>query len=159
MDNTILSDFGMMLLFIIGGVVFVVGGLVASFLLRPDRPNYEKLTTYESGEDTVGNTWGQFNIRFYVIALVFLLFEVEIVFLFPWATVFGNSQMIEQTDGLWGWFALFEVFVFVFILVLGLAYVWRKGFLDWVRPETKKSTFTSKIPLSVYDKVNEKYAK
>ncbi|MEH0157683.1 NADH-quinone oxidoreductase subunit A [Limibacter armeniacum] len=157
MENSVVTDFGYLLLFIIAGCVFVGGGFVASSLLRPNRPNYEKLTTYESGEDPIGNAWSRFNIRFYVIALIFLLFEVELVFLFPWATVFGNKEMIDQTDGLWGWFALLEVFVFVLILVLGLAYVWRKGFLDWVRPEHKQSDFKSKVPASMYEQINKKY--
>jgi NADH-quinone oxidoreductase subunit A len=100
--------------------------------------------------------WGHFNIRFYLVALLFVLFEVEILFLFPWATVFGQKELIEGTQGTWGWFALIEVVVFVGILVLGLAYAWAKGYLDWVRPAPKKSDYVSKIPASAYDKVNQR---
>ena len=70
-----LSEFGNLLIFIIGAIVFVTGGLTASRLIRPNRPGFEKLSTYESGEDTVGNAWGQFNLKFYTLALIFLLFE------------------------------------------------------------------------------------
>lgn len=156
MENTQISAFGTILLFILGGIVFVVLGLFTSSLLRPHRPNYEKLTPYECGEDAVGSPWGQFNVQYYVIALVFILFEVEIVFLFPWATVFGQKSLIEATNGQWGWFSLIEVFIFISILVLGLAYIWVKGFLDWVRPKPQKPSFSSKIPPSVYAQVNQR---
>src|SRR5687768_7873859 len=106
MQSTQLSDFGVILLFIVGAIAFVVLALVVSWLIRPSRPNYEKLTSYECGEDPVGNAWGQFNVRFYIIALIFILFEVEILFIFPWATVFGNKEKIDSTNGLWGWFSL-----------------------------------------------------
>lgn len=155
MQNPEIQEFGTILLFIIGGIAFVAITLFASFLVRPKRPNPEKLTTYECGEDAVGNTWGYFNIRFYLVALLFVLFEVEILFLFPWATVFGQKELIEGTQGQWGWFALIEVILFVGILALGLAYAWTKGYLDWVRPTPKKTDFVSKIPTSAYDKINQ----
>src|SRR5687768_5632341 len=121
MDQQYISEFGEVLLFIIGGIMFVTGGLITSSLIRPNRPNPEKLATYESGEEPVSNAWTQFNVRFYIISLIFLLFEVEIVFLFPWATIFANKEMIEQTDGQWGWFALIEAVIFILVLALGLA--------------------------------------
>src|SRR4051812_19436869 len=99
MDNTQLSGFGTILIFVIGAIAFVLITLTIAKLIRPHRPNYEKLTSYECGEDTVGNAWGRFNPRFYIIALIFILFEIEIVFLIPWATVFGNSRMIRETNG------------------------------------------------------------
>jgi len=157
MQNTELSGFGEILLFIIGGVSFVLITLVVARLIRPNRPNEEKLTTYESGEDPLGSAWGQFNPRFYVIALIFILFDVEIVFLFPWATVLGQVDLIELTDGTWGWFALAEMFIFVVILALGLAYAWAKGFLDWVKPQTNLTKYDSPVPLKMYQKINEKY--
>ncbi|MGB3589697.1 MAG: NADH-quinone oxidoreductase subunit A [Tunicatimonas sp.] len=158
MQNTELSGFGVILLFIIGGVSFVLITLVVARLIRPSRPNKEKLTTYESGEDPLGSAWGQFNPRFYVVALVFILFDVEIVFLFPWATVMGQPELIEQTDGTWGWFSLVEMVIFVLILALGLAYVWAKGFLDWVKPTTEISNYKSKIPVKLYEQINQKYS-
>lgn len=156
MQNTELTAFGEILLYIVGAVIFVMGGLVTAYLVRPSRPNYEKLTSYECGEEPSGTAWGQFNVRFYIIALIFILFDVEIVFLFPWATVFGQKQLIDATGGLWGWFSLIEMFLFISILVLGLAYVWAKGYLEWVKPQVQKPNFKSKIPSHLYDKVNDR---
>ncbi|WP_367285764.1 NADH-quinone oxidoreductase subunit A [Arcicella rosea] len=153
-----LTDFGYILLFIISAIVFVAVILFLAKLIRPNRPNEEKLTTYESGEEPDGNANVRFNIRFYVIALIFILFDVELIFLFPWATVFGNKRLIAETDGLWGWFSLVEMFVFVGVLLIGLAYAWIKGHLDWVRPEVKTTEYESKIPTSLYDKINQKYS-
>jgi len=124
MDQT-LSDFGTVFVFLLLGTVFVVGGYLTARLLRPSRPNPEKLSTYECGEEVVGSAWVKFNIRFYVVALIFIIFDVEVVFLFPWATVFKQL----------GEFALIEAMVFAFILIVGLAYAWVKGDLDWVRPQ------------------------
>ena len=155
---TMLTDFGYILLFIIAAIVFVAVILFLAKLIRPNRPNEEKLTTYESGEEPDGNANVRFNIRFYVIALIFILFDVEIIFLFPWATVFGNKRLIAETDGLWGWFSLVEMFVFVGVLLIGLAYAWIKRHLDWVRPEVKTTEYESKIPTSLYDKINQKYS-
>ncbi len=149
-----ISGFGVVLLFILGGVGFVMITLLVGKVLRPVRPNEEKQTTYESGEDPVRSAWGIFNVRFYVVALIFLLFETELVFLFPWATVFADEQMMQETDGLWGKFALTETFVFVGILFLGLVYVWANGMLDWAKPKPSASQFKSKIPDSAYDHIN-----
>ncbi len=148
-----ISDFGEILLYIVGGIVFVLGGLLTASLIRPNRPNIEKLATYESGEEPAGTAWGQFNIRFYIVALVFILFDVEIIFLFPWATVFGQKKLVEATDGLWGWFALTEMFLFIGILALGLAYVWAKGYLSWVKPDNIRSTYKGVVPEELYKKV------
>lgn len=153
---TQLSEFGEILLYIVGSVIFVLGGLFTAYMIRPHRPNEEKLTTYECGEEAVGTAWGKFNIRFYVVALVFILFDVELVFLFPWATVFGQQALVEGTEGLWGWFTIFEMFVFLAILALGLAYVWVKGDLDWVKPHPKTPAFKSKVPAGMYEKFNER---
>lgn len=152
-----ISGYGIILLFLIGGSGFILLTVFASWVLRPSRPNAEKLATYESGEEPVGSAWGNFNIRFFVIALVFLLFEVELVFLFPWATVFANEELNAGTQGLWGKFALVETFIFITILAIGLVYVWRKGMLDWVKPTPKSSDYESKIPEDAYQQINEKY--
>lgn len=153
-----LSEFGVALLFFIAGIVFVMGGLFTSFLVRPNRPNSQKLTAYECGEEPLGTVWGRFNIRFYVVALIFLLFDVEIVFLFPWATVFADATFINSTNGLWGWFSLVEAMLFLFILGLGLAYAWRKGYLEWIRPKPDREGVTSKIPEELYQAINKKYS-
>ncbi len=109
---------------IFGGLgVLLVGVLLgAGSLLRPSKPTEEKLTTYESGVDATGDMWSQSNIRYYVFALLFVLFDVEAVFIFPWAV------RLEA----YGVFGLIEMAIFIFILVLGLAYAWRKGVLKWI---------------------------
>jgi NADH-quinone oxidoreductase subunit A len=155
--NVQLSDFGQALLFIIGGTIFALGGLFTARMVRPNRPNEEKNTIYESGEDTVGNAWGNFNIRFFIIALVFILFEVEIAFLFPWATVFADEQLMNETNNVWGWFTIFEAVVFILILVVGLVYVWAQGFLDWEKPELKTGKTVFKAPNELYQNLNNKY--
>lgn len=157
--QTYLSAFGEILLFVIAGILFIVVTLVVSRLIRPNRPSVEKLTTYESGEEPVSHAWSQFNIRFYIIALVFLLFEVEIVFLFPWSTVFADKELNIQTQGEWGWYALIEMLIFIAVLALGLAYAWVNGYLDWVKPDPSPSVYKSKIPSELYKAINEKYKK
>ncbi len=120
-----LTDFGVILLFFIIGFLFVAIGLIAAAIIRPHKPNPIKNSIYECGEEIIGEPWIRFNVRFYVIGLVFLLFDVEVVFLLPWAVIFKDL----------GWFAFIEMVIFVFILVVGLAYVWAKGDLDWERPK------------------------
>lgn len=110
------------------GIFGLVGvGLVALLLglgslIRPKRPNAAKLTSYESGVEPVGTGWNQSQIRYYIFALLFVMFDVEAVFIFPWAT------RLEA----YGLFGLIEMFVFILILLLGLVYAWRKGVLKWV---------------------------
>lgn len=120
-----LTDFGFILLYFIFGFIFVGIAIFTAALLRPSHPNPIKNSTYECGEEPIGGAWFKFNIRFYVVALIFLLFDVEVVFLLPWAVVFKPL----------GWFAFIEMIVFVVILLAGLAYVWAKGDLDWDRPK------------------------
>jgi NADH-quinone oxidoreductase subunit A len=119
-----LTEFGRVLIFLIVGALFVAVGLITAWLLRPNRPYPSKLATYECGETPFGDTHIRFNIRFYVVALIFLIFDVEVVFLFPWATVYKGL----------GWPAFIEMAVFLVILLVGYAYVWRKGDLDWDKP-------------------------
>ena len=119
-----LTDFTRILAFLILGAAFVAGGLVTSWLLRPKRPYPGKLSSYECGEEPVGDSWIKFNIRFYVVALIFLVFDVEIVFLFPWALVYKQLGM----------FAFIEMVIFLVILLVGFAYVWAKGDLEWDKP-------------------------
>ena len=126
----------------------------ATRLLSPNNPNPEKLTSYECGEETVGSAWMPFNSRFYVIALIFLLFDVEMVFILPWATVFGDHSLIKA-DHRWGWFSLAELFIFLGILILGLVYVWVKGDLDWIKPNVIRPTVDTRIPSSLYEKLNK----
>ena len=120
-----LTEFGQILTFIILAIVFVFAGLIVSRIIQPRKPSKEKSTTYECGEVPVGDSWIRFNIRFYVIALVFVVFDVEAVFLFPWAVVFKKMGMI----------ALIEMFVFLLILFAGFIYLWARGDLEWIRPK------------------------
>lgn len=152
-----ISEFGKILLFLIGGIIFLSVSFFISRLVRPNRPNQQKLATYESGEEPISSAWTQFNMRFYIVALIFILFEVELVFLFPWSTVFSRRELMEQTNGLWGWFSLLEMILFILILALGLAYAWVNGFLDWIKPTKKITDHTSIVPKQLYDSINEKY--
>jgi NADH-quinone oxidoreductase subunit A len=126
----------------------------ASRLIAPKNPTPEKLTSYECGEDTIGSAWVPFNSRFYVIALIFLLFDVEMIFILPWATVFGNRDA-AKIDNRWGWLSLTEMFVFLGVLILGLVYVWVKGDLDWIKPKPVKPTVDTRVPASFYEKLNK----
>jgi len=152
----LISDFGQILLFLIVGMLLVGVVLGISSFLRVKNPNEEKLTTYESGEDPQGNANIQFTMRFYVVALVFVLFEVELLFIFPWSVVFGNSELIAQTNGLWGWFAMAEMSVFVLILIIGLAYAWGKGYLDWIVPPVPQIKVETPVPAQLYEQFNRK---
>src|SRR5476651_838685 len=149
-----ISEFGKILIFLITGFVLVGFTFFLSKLIAPNNPTPEKLTSYECGEEPEGNSWMQFNPKFYVIALIFLLFDVEMVFIFPWATVFGNHDIIKA-EPLWGWFSLAEMFIFIGILILGLVYVWVKGDLDWIKAKPIIPTVDTNIPQSLYDKVNQ----
>lgn len=120
-----LTEFGKILIFFLLGAFFVGAGIFASWLLRPRRPYPEKNATYECGEEPIGSPWVRLNVRFYVIALVFLIFDVEVVFLFPWALVYRQL----------GVFGFLEMVVFLFILFVGYAYVWVKGDLSWDKPQ------------------------
>ncbi len=130
-----LTEFGRVLIFLIIGLVFVAAGLVTAWLIRPSRPYPSKLSTYECGELPVGEPRVRFNIRFYVIALIFIIFDVEVVFLFPWATVYKAL----------GWFAFIEMLVFLGILFVGYAYVWRKGDLEWDKPAPNVPRYAPRV--------------
>jgi len=117
------NNFGTTLMFIFIGAILLFLALFLQKILSPKRKTSEKLSTYECGEDVEGSAWIQFNIRFYVVALIFIIFEVEIVFLFPWAVVYKEL----------GLFAFVEMMIFLGILIVGLAYVWSKGDLEWVK--------------------------
>ena len=107
-----------------GLAAVLIAGLLlwVSSLLRPSKPTREKMLTYESGVDPVGEGWSQSQVRYYIFALLFVIFDVEAVFIFPWATQLERYAL----------FGLVEMGIFVFVLVLGLVYAWRKGVLRWV---------------------------
>lgn len=120
-----LSEFGNILLFMIAGTLFVALTLFVARLIRPNRPNDTKLLTYECGEIPFGTARVQFNNRFYIIGLMFLIFEVEILLLFPWVMVFQEI----------GWFAFSAMFAFVSLIFIGFAYELGKGQLKWDVPK------------------------
>ena len=126
-SSSFLAQHSSVLTFLFVAVAFLVVNLIAWKVIRPSRFSEEKLTTYECGENPTGTAWVQFNIRFYVFALIFIVFDVEAVFLLPWAVVFRELGLLAFVEGL----------VFIFILVVALAYVWRKGDLEWVRAEDR----------------------
>jgi NAD(P)H-quinone oxidoreductase subunit 3 len=117
----VLSGYEYLLGFLIVCSLVPVLALTASKVVRPSRRGPVRRTTYESGMEPVGGAWIQFNIRYYMFALVFVVFDVETVFLYPWAVAFNQLGLL----------AFVEALVFITILVIGLVYAWRKGALEW----------------------------
>ena len=118
------QDYLPIIIFTVLAAVLIGLPLVLQYLLSPRyNKGGEKLNSYECGELPEGSAWVKFNIRFYVIALIFLIFDVEIVFLFPWAVVYQELGLL----------AFIEAFLFVLILVVGFIYIWAKGDLNWVK--------------------------
>jgi NADH-quinone oxidoreductase subunit A len=126
-SSDFLSAHSGILAFLVVVIGFLAVNLLVWWVIRPSRFSEEKLTTYECGENPVGSAWIQFNIRFYVFALIFLIFDVEAVFLLPWAIVFRELGPLAFVEGL----------VFLAILAVALVYVWRKGDLEWVRVDDR----------------------
>ena len=173
---------GHFLVFTVAAIGFLLAPLLLGMLVRPRLPNAEKDATYECGEPSIGSSYIQFDLRFYVVALLFIIFDVEVVFFFPWASVFGNAmqladtalspearrQLSEQllsapagsiTDQTaitastalqLGWMAFADVAAFFAVLLVGFAYVWNRGDLDWVRStaEQKSKIGSTTMPLS-----------
>jgi len=166
-DSRLLSFMTQLLVFIL---VFVAGGAIAlatnlflGKLIRPNRPSPEKGEVYECGEKPIGSAWVQFDLRFYVVALLFVIFDVEVAFFFPWAVVFGSAnqagdierppeQRAAAVADLYppgttppetppdpeamrslARIALYDLLVFFFIVLVGFAYLWKRGDLEWVR--------------------------
>lgn len=119
-------QYGLIAIFAVIALVVPVSMLMLSRMagsvgLRPKNPTPVKLEAYECGMETIGGRWNQFNFRYYMYAILFVIFDVEVVFLYPWAAKFLKLQL----------FALLEMLAFVLILLVGLAYAWRKGDLEW----------------------------
>ena len=119
--TTYFQAYGTFAALLVLSIAFVAVAFGANRVLRPNRPTAGKLTTYESGMDPVGTTWSQTQIRYYVFAFLFVIFDVESVFLFPWALVFDDIGVA----------AFWEMVVFVGVLALGLLYAFKKGVLRW----------------------------
>ena len=145
--------------FIAVGILFLLANLGLGKLIRPHRPSVAKGEIYECGEKPIGTAWIQFDLRFYVVALLFVIFDVEMAFFFPWAVVFGSANRAGDTTlpdaerlsaantiapgtttvpdpgtmQLFAQFAFVEFLIFFAILLVGFAYLWRRGDLEWVR--------------------------
>jgi NADH-quinone oxidoreductase subunit A len=124
-------------IFLAFGVGFVFVNLAVGALARPKAPNPEKLAVYECGEPTIGSSWVQFDLRFYIVALVYLIFDVEVALFYPWAVAYGSAAELANKFGLTVFevrrVALIDMLVFFGVLLVGFAYLWRFGYLDWVR--------------------------
>ncbi len=114
-------DYLILGMFAVIGVLFVAATVTVSNLLSPSKPSEAKGTTYECGSEPIGPPWVQFRVGYYVYALLFVVFDIETVFLYPWAVAFGRM----------GVFILVEMIVFIAILAFGLAYAWKEGALSW----------------------------
>src|SRR5947207_9711059 len=163
---------GYLVLFVALAVFFVFIHLVMGRFIRPVRPDPDKLTIYECGEPTIGSSWIQFDLRFYVVALLFVIFDVEVAFFFPWAVVFGQANTVATATGetpslelakkellgspgagevtaeqrevarQFAWYAFFDILVFFGVLLVGFAYLWRRGDINWVRSTAAEAAAT-----------------
>ena len=125
-DTSVELVLGVLLFLVVGvAVPFVI--LLAGRFLRPTLPNVEKGLPYECGEPPIGDSWVQFDLRFYIVALFFIIFDVEIALLWPWAVVFGQGDESVKT------IAMYDMLFFFGVLVVGFLYLWKYGYLDWVR--------------------------
>jgi NADH-quinone oxidoreductase subunit A len=172
------------------GVFFLLIHLLMGKVIRPARPAAEKLTIYECGEPTIGSAWIQFDLRYYVVALLFVIFDVEVAFFFPWAVVFGKANTLADPDLVaekrqevsnalvpnlpptvpateanprpadqtidaatgqrLGWIAFVDILIFFGVLLVGFAYLWRRGDIDWVR-----STSAERLPPTSPERVEQ----
>jgi NADH-quinone oxidoreductase subunit A len=168
------------LIFVAAGLTLLAANLVIGRLVRPERPSPEKGEVYECGEKPVGTAWVQFDLRFYVVALLFVIFDVELAFFFPWAVVFGGAnRAADQTDPAalkqsvkeiqpqgqmsesaieaatppdpaaaqsLAWVAFADIMVFFGVLLVGFAYLWRRGDLEWVRSTAAQEAGAPRAP-------------
>lgn len=146
------SGLNFVLIFAGSGLAFILVSLLISRWISPKHPNPEKNAIYESGEESVGNYWPRVSNGYFIIALLFILFEIEVVLLFPIAAVFGKSQDLYQATLFW-----IAILGFLIILIVGLAYAWANGHLDWMKPRPAKNSFKGNVPSQRYDDLNKKY--
>ena len=122
-----LENYFPVFVFVLIGVVFGIAPVLTGLVVAPHRPNAEKLSPYECGFEAFEDARMKFDVRYYLIAILFILFDLEVAFLVPWATIFGE---IVRTDSI-KFFGFIEMLVFLAILVVGYVYAWAKGALDW----------------------------
>lgn len=121
------GDYLYPLLFLIGGILFCLMNFSLAYVLAPRRQAPEKALPYECGELPIGSAWVQYNVRYYLYAMMFVLFDVEIIYLFPWAASFRDLL----ADPGYGMLAFGEMLVFMGLLIAAIAYAWRKGVMEW----------------------------
>lgn len=140
--------------FFLGALVFLGIGLWVSYWASNSRPNREKNEPYESGEEPLGSPWAAFHARYYLVALLFVVFEADLIFLFPWTVALKDLQNLEFTLK---WRLTLTVIVFISMLVFALIWAWKKGFLDWMQPQVEAPNSTSIIPEErYYERWNKK---
>ena len=124
-------------IFLVFGAGFVFANLLVGTFVRPNIPNPEKLAVYECGEPAIGTSWVQFDLRFYIVALVYLIFDVEVALFYPWAVAYGSASELAAQVGMSTFavrqVAIVDMLFFFGVLMVGFAYLWRFGYLDWVR--------------------------
>ncbi len=150
---TEITELGKAILYFLMGSIFIILGLFTSWLLRPHRPNPEKNTNYECGEDPIGNAWSQFNIRFYVMGLIFLIFDVELILIFPWVYTFFDQEILLNNN-LWNIFSFIEILIFILVLAIGLFYIWINQDITWVKPQPIPPKSLNIVPLELYQQFN-----
>ena len=121
MLTVFLKDYLSIIIFLFIALVLSVGFIVLNFLFSPKKPDPEKLSAYECGFEAFGDSRMEFDVRFYLVAILFIIFDLEIAFLFPWAISLGNIGSL----GFW------SMMIFLFVLTIGFVYEWKKGALDW----------------------------
>jgi NADH-quinone oxidoreductase subunit A len=176
-----------LLVFLVISIIFLFIHLMMGKVIRPARPDADKLTIYECGEPTVGSAWIQFDLRYYVVALLFVIFDVEVAFFFPWAVVFGKandlalvglsatertnissqlrlanlprlpdvespSQIPPDQAKTFAWIAMLDIAVFFGVLLVGFAYLWKRGDIDWIKTIAAERATEEALPPSVLPK-------
>lgn len=136
----VLNPYGNIFVFFAAGFLFVFAIMSIVKIVAPRRPNREKNKTYECGEDPVGSGWLNFNARFYLIAILFIIFDVEIVLVFPVIVRF-RSQLVSGN----GMTAFLDIMVFALVLFLGLVYAWKNGYLEWLRGVRKQLRIEGRV--------------
>ena len=121
MLSIFLKDYLSIIIFLFIAISLSIGFIVLNFLFSPKKPDSEKLSAYECGFEAFGDSRMEFDVRFYLVAILFIIFDLEIAFLFPWAISLGNIGSL----GFW------SMMIFLFILTVGFVYEWKKGALDW----------------------------
>lgn len=145
------SGLDYILIFSAAGAGFILLTLIISRIISPKKPNPEKNQVYESGEEPVGTYWPAISNGYFVIALLFILFEIEVILLFPLAVIYGKTLNHAELVILWA-----AISGFLLVLVAGLIYAWSNGHLDWMKPKPANTKINSPVPPERYDAFNKK---